>query len=276
MLTEEILAEMWPHGDARITGLIEGIAAAAATVFPKYGLTSDLLIAHAMAQFSHECGAGNEVVENLNYSAAGLMKTWPHRFNAARAAEFAHNQQKIADEVYNGRMGNRLGTDDGWDYRGRGGSQVTGREGYQKLAERVALNLLNEPDVVNQPQHFLECAVADFVIGGCLPFAIHDDVSGVTYHLNGGYIGLSQRTDWLARWKAALRLGSEGPAVHGAAWVQRALNQLGEEPPLSVDGSFGPLTLAAVKAFQLAHGLKVDGKVGPRTEAAIEQALAAA
>ena len=52
MLTDQILSEMWPHGDTRIPGLIEGIAAAAAVVFPKYGLTSDLLIAHAMAQFS--------------------------------------------------------------------------------------------------------------------------------------------------------------------------------------------------------------------------------
>jgi putative chitinase len=67
MLTSAIMREMWPHGDEKIPGLIDGIAAAAPTDFPKYRLTSDLLVAPAMAQFSHECGAGHEVVENMNY-----------------------------------------------------------------------------------------------------------------------------------------------------------------------------------------------------------------
>src|SRR5215472_18261185 len=139
MLTLDIMHQMWPHGDAKISGLIEGIAATAAEVFPKYGLTSDLLVAHAMAQFSHECGAGNEVVENLNYSAQGLINTWPTRFDAAKAAQFAHNQERIANEIYNGRMGNRPGSEDGWNYRGRGGSQVTGRDGYTELGRKVGL-----------------------------------------------------------------------------------------------------------------------------------------
>jgi putative chitinase len=276
MLTSDIMSEMWPHGDAKVPGLIDGIAAAAPTIFPKYGLPSDLLIAHAMAQFSHECGAGNEVVENLNYSARGLMNTWPGRFDALKAAAFEHDQHKIANEVYNGRMGNRMGTDDGWNFRGRGGSQVTGREAYDKLGQKVGLNLINEPELVNHPQHFLECAVVDFIICGCLPFAVEDDVSGVTYHLNGGHIGLSERTAWLARWKAVLNLNSQGLAVHGTAWLQASLNKLGTEPPLTVDGSFGPVTAAAVRAFQLAHGLEADGKLGSQTAAAIEKALAAA
>jgi putative chitinase len=274
MLTSDIMREMWPHGDTKIPGLVDGIVGAAPTVFPKYGLTSDLLVAHAMAQFSHECGAGNEVVENLNYSAQGLMNTWPTRFDAAKAAAFAHDQKKIANEVYNGRMGNRMGTDDGWNYRGRGGSQVTGHDGYDKLGQKVGLNLINEPDLVNNPLHFIECAVADFIICDCLPFAAHDDVSGVTFHLNGGFIGLSERTAWLARWKAALN--NQGAAGRGTVWVQQSLNKLGTEPHLIVDGSFGLATVAAVKAFQQANGLDADGKVGPQTVAAIEHALAAA
>ncbi len=38
---------------------------------------------------------------------------------------------------------------------------------------------------------------------------------------------------------------------------------------VSVDGEFGPETLAAVKRFQSEHGLEVDGEVGPRTWAAL-------
>jgi len=202
------------------------------------------------------------------------MNTWPARFNAAKAAAFAHDQRKIADEVYNGRMGNRPGTDNGWNFRGRGGSQVTGHDGYDALGRKVELNLINEPELVNNPQHFLECAVADFIICGCLPFAAQDDVNGVTFHLNGGHIGLAARTAWLTRWKAALN--SRSPAGHGTAWLQQSLNKLGTEPPLITDGSFGPMTAAAVKAFQQTHGLEADGKANPLTVAAIEQALAAA
>jgi putative chitinase len=275
MLTEDMLRTLWPQGDSKVAGLVAGIAASAPTVFPKYGLTNDLLIAHAMAQFSHECGAGTEVVENLNYSADGLMKTWPSRFNAVKAAAFAHHPEQIANEVYNGRMGNAPDSDDGWQFRGRGGAQTTGRDGYRNVAAKTAIDVVATPDLVNDPSQFLECAVADFIICGCLPFAAADDIQGVTKHLNGGFIGLDQRTVWLARWKTAL--SSDGPVpVHSTMWLQQALNTVGAEPPLLADGKFGPLTSVALKDFQQAHGLPPTGSTSDETFAAIDRALASA
>jgi len=204
-LTLDMMQRRWPHGDQHVPGLMEGLVAAAPVIFPKYGLTTPLTVAHAMAQFSHECGAGLEMVENLNYSAQGLVNTWPSRFDMGRAEAFAHNPQRIADSVYGGRMGNAPPpSDDGWNFRGRGLSQVTGRDGYAKLAGKTGLDLLDDPGFLSDPAHALDCGVADFVLCGCLPHAIADDVVGVTKALNGGTIGLQARIAWLAVWKKEL------------------------------------------------------------------------
>jgi peptidoglycan hydrolase-like protein with peptidoglycan-binding domain len=57
-----------------------------------------------------------------------------------------------------------------------------------------------------------------------------------------------------------LRSGDHGSAV---TTLQKKLNK--SKAGLSVDGSFGPSTKAAVKAYQRALGLSVDGVVGPNT-----------
>jgi len=216
----DVLARLWPNADDKIPGLRAGMVATAEAVFAKYGITRSREIAHVMAQISHECGAGREVVENLNYSAARIMQVWPKRFpTLASARPYAGHPRALANKVYNGRMGNRKGSDDGWMFRGRGAAQTTGRDGYQRLAQATGLDVVGDPDLVLKPAHFLDCGVADFVACGCLPFAQADDVVGVTRRLNGGTIGLAERKAWLAKWKAALGQGADvcAPAAVDAA-----------------------------------------------------------
>ena len=69
-----------------------------------------------------------------------------------------------------------------------------------------------------------------------------------------------------------LRLGSSGPDV---LTLQSTLKQLGFDPN-GVDGTFGPGTEAAVKAFQQSKGLTPDGIAGPNTMAALQSAAAVA
>jgi putative chitinase len=215
----DALTRLWPHGDEKIPGLRAGMIASAPAVFARYGITSPLLVAHVMAQGSHECGAGHEVVESLSYSAERMTQVWPSRFPTLSAAEpYAHNPRALADKVYNGRMGNRPGSDDGYNFRGQGFSQTTGRDEYERLGKLTGLDLVNHPELLIDPAHFLECGVANFVLCGCLPFAKADDLLNVTKRLNGGTVGLDQRRQWLAKWKAELGtapivLASSRPAV---------------------------------------------------------------
>ena len=65
-----------------------------------------------------------------------------------------------------------------------------------------------------------------------------------------------------------LAIGDRGAAVRE---VQIKLNAAEASVPLRVDGVFGPLTRAAVIAFQQAHDLTADGAVGPQTWALLDQ-----
>lgn len=199
------LYNLWPNGDKRVAGLRDGIAASASDVFKEYGITTPLLVAHVMAQISHECGAGNDVVENMSYSAGRMMQVWPSRFpTMASATPYAGDPKALANKVYNGRMGNAPGSDDGWNFRGRGGSQTTGREGYERVKKQTGIDVVAHPEYLIDPKYFLRCAVSDFINCGCLPYAKADDLLNVTKRLNGGTVGLDERKIWLSKWKAAL------------------------------------------------------------------------
>lgn len=208
------LFNLWPDGDKKVPGLRDGIAASAPAVFAKYGpIDTPLLVAHVMAQISHECGAGRTVVENMNYTAKRLTEVWPTRFKTlAAAAPYSGNPRALGNKVYNGRMGNRPGTDDGYNFRGRGGAQTTGRDGYERVAKATKIDVVSNPDLLIDPRYFLECAVSDFINCGCLPYAKADDVGAVSAALNVGdpkmvskVVGLAERRAWLAKWKKALK-----------------------------------------------------------------------
>lgn len=113
-------------------------------------------VAYCLATAHHETGgemAPN--VESLNYSTAQrICEVWPSRFpTIASAQPFVRNAKGLANHVYNGRMGNRPGTNDGWDHRGRGQAHITGREMYAKLDAELGLGgeLIRNPDLALRP-----------------------------------------------------------------------------------------------------------------------------
>lgn len=171
---------------------------------------SPLRVAHFMAQILHESGGLAIQFENLNYSSERLPKVWPSRFQPKGQldpAEYAHNPQKLANEVYAGRMGNAA-PDDGFTYRGRGLLQLTGRDSYQEATHLVRKDFPAAPDFVATPdevisaQWCLAIAAAEWVSKGCNSLADQDDIRKVTRAINGGLIGLAERIEWAKSTKA--------------------------------------------------------------------------
>ena len=174
----------------------------------RFDVTSDLRMAHLLGQLWHESGCLRHVEENLNYSAQGLMKTWPGRFRTVTEAQrYARKPQAIANRVYANRMGNGPeSSGDGWRFRGRGLIQLTGRENYQAYAdsEHCKGDLMKHPEWLAQFPGAVKSAMWFWQEHGLNELADRDDVRAVTRRINGGLNGLSEREYITMRMKRML------------------------------------------------------------------------
>jgi putative chitinase len=115
----------------------------------KFNITTNLRLAHFLAQCAHESGGFKAVTENLNYSADGLLKIFPKYFTNKLNESYARNPEKIASRVYASRMGNgdEL-SKDGFKFRGRGYIQLTGKDNYTKFTQFIGEDCIANPDLV--------------------------------------------------------------------------------------------------------------------------------
>lgn len=100
-----------------------------------HGIFSINTIIGAMATIRVEAGSAYKPVrENLNYSAATLLKVFPTRFDSVSAAKFANKPELIANKIYANRYGNGNETSgDGWKYRGANFLQHTFKDNWKEL-----------------------------------------------------------------------------------------------------------------------------------------------
>jgi putative chitinase len=163
----------------------------------KFGITTNLRLAHFLSQCGHESGGFKAVSENLNYSADGLVKIFGKYFNATTAAGYARNPEKIASKVYASRMGNGdEASKEGFKFRGRGYIQLTGKENYTKFGKFIGEDIASNPDLV-ATKYPLASAAFFFNSNGlwaiCDKGADTATVTAVTKRVNGGTIGLDDR-----------------------------------------------------------------------------------
>lgn len=132
-----------PFGGRLTQAQVDGLNACL-TAAASYSVSDPRWLAYILATAFHETGAAMAPVrENMVYSsAARIVATWPKRFVSLVEAQRYVNQPKaLANKVYNGRLGNVMGTDDGWIYRGDGLVQITGRDNYKKFGVEPGMDL---------------------------------------------------------------------------------------------------------------------------------------
>lgn len=176
------------------------------SVIDKYNITNPLIIAHFLSQAAKESADFSRSNENLNYSSAGLLDTFPRYFSATDTPKYAGNPQQIANRVYANRLGNGPeASGDGWKYRGRGYIQLTGKGNYIEFDRTVTENVVERPDLV-ESKYPMESAMWFFmakpysrngfpnrVYKIALEGATDDVVRRVTLAVNGGFNGLPER-----------------------------------------------------------------------------------
>jgi putative chitinase len=175
-------------------------------LMPKYNIDTALRQRHFLAQLLHESGEFSVVRENLNYSASGLLKTFPKYFNGAQAAAYARQSEKIANRVYANRLGNgNENSGDGWKYRGGGLIQTTGKSNYKATGEAIGVDLVKNPELITEPKNAVASACYFWHKNNLNSLADKDDILAVTKRINGGTNGLEDRKKYYSMLKPYLK-----------------------------------------------------------------------
>lgn len=161
------------------------------TTLDKYSINTLNRVAAFLAQTAEESLDWNVLQENLNYSEQGLLTNFSHYFTATTAAQYARQPQKIANRVYANRMGNgNEASGDGWNYRGRGLIQITGKAEYNACS---VVGSSANPDILLSQAGALESAAWYWSSHNLNALADQSNIRLITIRINGGVNGLSTR-----------------------------------------------------------------------------------
>jgi putative chitinase len=188
-LTKQQLAQIIP-GNPYLDHWFDALSQA----LPDYDIDTPQRIAAFLAQCAHESGEFRAIKENLNYKAESLCKVWPRYFNAGNAAQYAHNQEAIANRAYGGRMGNGPEeSGDGWKFCGRGLIQLTGRSNYQAFADSLQISIDDASEYLKTFEGCVQSACWFWEANNLNQYADNGDILTMTKRINGGTLGLEDR-----------------------------------------------------------------------------------
>jgi putative chitinase len=165
--------------------------------FEKYEINTPRRQAAFIGQCGHESSNFKILQENLNYSAKGLVATWPSRFNNIEfASEYERKPERIANKVYGGRadLGNTE-DGDGWRFSGKGLIQLTGRSNVTACGNALGQPFAEHPELLLEPMWACMSAGWFWNRKQLNLLADNEDWTTITKRINGGTIGLSDRIE---------------------------------------------------------------------------------
>lgn len=176
-----------------------------------------------LANIGHESGLFSIKAENMNYSADRMAVIWPGRYAVdpkakdkvpnALAKSLHYKPRELANLTYNGRMGNRPNSDDGYNFRGGGFAQITGRDAYTKFAlyankkfqsnmsiEQVATLVQTDDGWAMDSAAWFFCEFKNLE-----QLAVDNKFGELVKRWNGGFIGIEERRKFYSRAEAVLK-----------------------------------------------------------------------
>jgi putative chitinase len=163
-ITEQQLLQILPNARRNAGVFVPALN----TAMGRYGIVGALRVAAFIAQVGHESG-------QLRW----VREIWgPTKQQAG----------------YEGRadLGNTV-PGDGSKYRGRGLIQITGRANYAECGEALGLDLVNQPTLLEQPQHAAMSAAWFWSTRGLNTLADQGQFVKITRRINGGLTGQDDR-----------------------------------------------------------------------------------
>lgn len=150
---------------------------------PSYGIITKKQMCAFIATCLVESRGFTAKRESMAYRATTLTKVFSKKLIPSLA--FANNlvaegQVAIANHLYNGRMGNRNGTNDGWAYRGGGWIQLTGRSNYFEMGNLIGVPLGAQPELIEDIDISCKAAMQFWQLNG-----LNEKAEKINIYANG-------------------------------------------------------------------------------------------
>lgn len=179
----------------------------------RYQINTRLRVGHFIAQVAHESGEFTAKAESLYYTdAERVARIFKSGFDLNKnqkvdpaeiefAKGYTRNSKKLANRAYANRNGNGPeASGDGFQFRGRGLIQLTGRANYTQCGKGIGENLVDYPELLEIPVHGVHAACWYWTDRKLNAAADGNDVRAVTEGINGkALLGLEDRKAYLAR-----------------------------------------------------------------------------